>query len=186
MNLLALDSRWRRFNDQTRACPCCGQSFNGIFDIGYDHPDDWPHAPRNHGEDVIADDDKLGSDFCTLKGRYFIRSVLHLPVRGAEDAFGYGPWVEVSMETMRAYGATYGKDPQPFEGEGLLANALPLFEDELGTALRLSCPDPSQRALVEPLDGPLAEAQAKGISFDQLLDIYAACGTDIRPHLSTD
>ena len=30
---------------------------------------------------------------------------------------------------------------------------------------------------------PLKQAQAEGISFDKLLDIYAAAGSDLRPHL---
>ena len=31
---------------------------------------------------------------------------------------------------------------------------------------------------------PYFGRQRDGISFDELLDIYAACGTDIRPHLT--
>ena len=37
MNLLDLDARWRRFNDPDRSCPCCGRTFSGVFDIGFDH-----------------------------------------------------------------------------------------------------------------------------------------------------
>ncbi|CUH76995.1 DUF2199 domain-containing protein [Tropicibacter naphthalenivorans] len=183
MSLLMLDSRWKRFNDEARACPCCGVQFNGIFDIGFSEPEDWPHAPYT-GAPVEVEDDVLTSDYCRIDGRHFLRAVLLLPVRGADDNFGFGAWVEVSRDVARAYGETFGDDPQPFEGEGLLANTLPGFEDEQGIAVALTCPDPAERALIHPLDGPLAEALENGISFDDLLDIYAASGNDIRPHLT--
>ena len=50
MNLLDLDARWRRFHDEDRECPCCGRRFNGIFDVGFGHPDAWPHGPLPEGE----------------------------------------------------------------------------------------------------------------------------------------
>jgi hypothetical protein len=186
MTLLALDSRWRRFNDESRACPCCGQSFNGIFDIGYDHPDDWPHDGFHGGDPVEVGDDFLVADLCRLDGRFFIRSVLSLPLRGAEDSFSFGPWAEVSKDDFRAYADSFsGRHPFP-GAEGILANALPLFEVDFGAAVTMTERDPTQRPFLTLAKGPLAEAQQNGISFDDLLDIYAASGTDIRPHLTTD
>jgi hypothetical protein len=187
VSLLNLDSRWRRFNDETRACPCCGQRFNGIFDIGLDLPDDWPHPPREDQPDVILGDDRLGAELCRLDGRHFLRAVLTLPLRGADDTFSFGPWVEVSAEVFAAYRATFDNPNAAFgPAEGLLANALPGFEAEIDTPVALSLPDRDQRPQLRALDGPLAQAQEQGVSFDDLLDIYAASGMDIRPHLTTD
>ncbi|WP_299921313.1 DUF2199 domain-containing protein [uncultured Pelagimonas sp.] len=187
MSLLAPDSRWRRFNDDTRQCPCCGQSFNGIYDLGFDYPDDWPHGPRKDQDVIQVGEDALTSDMCRFDGRYFLRCVLPLPVRGADDHMSFGPWAEVSEETVQAYSATYGADPKPFSGgEGLLANALPGFEDSAQTAVTLAETSPAERPSLSAIDGDLAEAQANGISFDELLDIYAAAGNDLRPHLTQD
>lgn len=185
MTLLALDSRWRRFNDETRACPCCGQTFNGIFDLGYEHPEGWPHGQRDGGETLIVGDDKLATDLCRFDGRYFLRCVLALPVKGADDSLSFGPWAEVSGEVFQLY-LTCLDDKEFPQSEGLLANVLPLFEDAEQLPVTLQQTDPNQCPALSAAAGSLAEAQTNGISFDQLLDIYAAAGQDIRPHLTRD
>ena len=80
------------------------------------------------------------------------------------------------------------EDPSLFPGWfSRLCNDLPLFETEDPIACDLiPDPDPHLRPGLKAHDGPLAEAQNSGISFDDLLDIYAACGQDIRPHLMRD
>ncbi|WHZ36986.1 DUF2199 domain-containing protein [Sagittula sp. MA-2] len=182
MSLLALDARWRRLNDPDRACPCCGRTFGGVFDIGFEEPEDWPHSPRID-DDVTVGNDRLTAELCRIDSRHFLRAVLPLPIRGADETFHFGLWVEVSAETFHDYVATFDT-PRPFAGEGLTANTLPGFEDETGTAVTLTATDVSQRPVATATDGPLAEAQAQGIGFDDLLDIYAASGNDIRPHLT--
>ncbi|EPX81892.1 DUF2199 domain-containing protein [Salipiger mucosus] len=184
MSLLDLDARWRRFNDPDRACPCCGRRFSGIFDLGFEAPDAWPHGPREDDE-LRVGEDRLTPELCRLDAQYFLRGVLHVPVRGADDALAFGPWAEVPRELLHAYldsfeGAGFAG------GEGLLANALPGFEESEGTPVTLAATDSQERPALAAQDGPLAEAQAGGISFDALLDLYAAAGHDIRPHLAQD
>lgn len=187
MNILDLDARWRRFNDDTRSCPCCGRQFSGIYDIGFDAPDDWAYGPRIDDADLEVGEDRLGAEFCRIAGRYFLRSVLTLPLRGSDEVFAFGPWVEVPEPVFRAYLATIDDPAAPFPpADGLLASTLPQFEDEQGTAVTLTLPDPTQRPQMTVTEGPLAETQAQGISFDDLLDLYAAFGDDIRPHLTAD
>jgi hypothetical protein len=185
--LLALDARWRRFNDPDRSCPCCGARFSGIYDLGFEHPDDWPHAPRD-GQDMLeVGQDRLTADLCRISGRYFLRATMVLPVRGADDGFAFGPWAEVSHETFHAYLATCESQDVVFAPQdGILANALPGFEDSLGDTVTLDLKDPTQRPALAVEFGSLADAQEDGISFDDLLDIYAAAGNDIRPHLTQD
>lgn len=186
MTLLALDSRWRRFNDETRACPCCGQTFGGIFDLGYDHPDAWPHGPRDGGETVTLGSDRLGAHLCSFSGRYFLRCVLALPIKGAGDSFSFGPWAEVSLDTFETY-LKSAEGPAFAQTEGLLANALPLFEADAQTPITLAVTTADRCPEIKPHPGgALADAQTNGISFDDLLDIYAASGQDIRPHLTRD
>jgi hypothetical protein len=187
MNLLSLDSRWRRFNDENRACPCCGRQFNGIFDIGFDQPDDWAHAPRTGDADVIVAEDRLGVDLCRVGGQNFIRAVLNIPLRGSDESFGFGCWVEVPQPIFLAYLATYETPPATFDpAEGLLANTLPDFDQALGSAVRVDLTDTQHRPQLTAAEGMLADEQTNGISFDRLLDIYAAVDMDIRPHLAAD
>ena len=186
MNLLALDTRWRRFNDENWACPCCGQSFSGVFDIGYDHPDSWPHGSlRESGaQELQVGADKLSSDLCRWDEHRFIKCVMPLPIKGSEEIFQFGAWGSVAEENFYRY-----IDDAVGEGAGFdgcfswMMNDLPLFgaDDPIKCTL---IPGPEgERPRLMAQDGPLAHAQAEGISFDQLLDIYAATGTDIRPHL---
>ncbi|MFZ5961556.1 DUF2199 domain-containing protein [Thalassococcus sp. BH17M4-6] len=190
MTLLDLDARWRRFNDPDRACPCCGQSFSGIFDIGFDHPDAWPYGERlgDSGDDLTVGEDRLGSDLCRLGPQRFVRCILPLPLRGSEEVFYFGVWASVAPEAFYAYlDASLGEEPA-FEGcAGLLENALPGFDLPALTPGILVPGGPGERPrLMAQADTPLAKAQADGISFDDLLDIYAASGQDIRPHLQKD
>lgn len=189
MSLLNLDARWRRFNDENRACPCCGQRFSGIFDIGFDHPDCWLHgALRDSGQDELqVGEDKLGTDLCRFQEHRFIRGVIQLPVRGSDESFGYGVWASVKPENFYRYidDAT-GEDPG-FDGcFAWLMNALPGFDFTEPVACDLRPGGDGMRPTLHAQDGPLAAAQETGISFDDLLDIYAATGNDIRPHLMED
>ncbi|MBO9464964.1 DUF2199 domain-containing protein [Tropicibacter sp. R15_0] len=178
MALLALDSRWRRLHSPP---------FDGIFDIGFEEPEDWPHAAFEGGEDLIVGEDRLNHDLCRLDGRYFLRAVLYLPVRGSDDSVGFGLWAEVSETLFRAFLAAWSGDAQDIEpGEGLIANTPPGFEEELGTLCQVAPGPEDQRPRLHAIDGPLAEAQENGISFDDLLNIYAAAGNDIRPKLAQD
>lgn len=184
MNLLDLDVRWTRFNDEGRVCPCCGQSFNGIFDLGYEAPGDWPHGPLQ-GDDMTVGEDRLHTDLCRLNGRFFVRCVLPLNLRGTDEIFCFGPWAEVPEPMFRDYLDTFVEGPHEFAGgEALLANVLPGFESDSAIPCALVPSDSDDRPMLVAHDGPLAEAQRDGISFDDLLDIYAAAGRDIRPHLT--
>lgn len=181
MTLLALDARWRRLMDPDYACPCCGRSFGGLVDIGFDQPDAWSHGPRDPGHDVLeVGEDKLSADLCRAGARRFLRAVLPLPVRGAEDAAILAPWVEVApadfYATLEAIEAGEAPPPCP----GTLANELPGHGAPAGT---LAAGSAAERPVFEPADGPLAAAATDGIGFDALLDLYAALGEDLRPHL---
>lgn len=188
MSLLNLDPRWRRLQDADYACPCCGQSYGGVFDIGYDHPDSWPHPARaDSGHEVLQiGDDKLSADLCRVDDHRFIRCVLPLPVRGSDEVFCFGPWASVAPENFDQYIAAWQSgDWLGFEGcFAWLMNDLPGFEAEDPIACTLWTQSEGQRPILKAQDGALAQAQANGISFDQLLDIYAASGNDIRPHLT--
>ena len=186
---LASDPRWQRFNDSKRPCPCCGRTFNGVFDIGYDHPDPWPHGNRaESGEDVLSvSKDTLSADLCRMGPHRFIRCVLRLPIIGSDQSFAFGPWGSVNPENFDTY-VRHELSGTLSEFEGCFAwlmNTLPGFEFDDWLPCNLVIEDPQARPVLEVHDGSheLARLQEDGITFDQLLDIYAAAGQDIRPHL---
>ncbi len=186
VSLLALDSRWRRFTDESWACPCCGQAFNGVFDIGFDHPDCWPHGSlRDSGQETLqVGEDKLSSDLCRWEEHRFLRAILPLPIRGSDEVFNFGCWVSVAPDNFYLYIEDAVGEAPGFEGcFAWLMNALPLFDGDTPVAGDVVPGPAEQRPVFKAHDGALATAQAEGITFDQLLDIYAATGSDIRPHL---
>ncbi len=181
--LLNLDARWRRFNDPDYACPCGGRTFSGIFDIGFEEPDDWPFGRRSD-EMLIVGEDKLSSELCRLGDRRFLRCVIALPVRGSDDErFFLAPWAEVSQGDFYAYLDGSTEDGEPVTGlSATVANELPGFPGSAHGTLKPGTG--LERPRLAVADGALARACTEGISFDELLDIYAASGQDIRPHLT--
>lgn len=184
MNLLALDARWQRLNDPDYVCPCCGRSFGGLIDIGFGAPDDWPHAEPEPGAVVEAGADKLSSELCRLGERRFLRAHLALPVRGSEEVVHLAPWAEVAAADFYAVlDRIEAGETAPREIAAALANVLP--DPLAGPAEgQLALAGPEARPGFRPHGGALSEAFTDGLSFDALLDLYAACGEDIRPHLT--
>ncbi|PJE29816.1 hypothetical protein SAMN06297129_2781 [Pseudooceanicola antarcticus] len=177
MNLLALDARWRRLQEK----------FGGVFDIGFDMPSAWPHAePTAEAPEVSAGEDRLAPELCRLGEARFLHAILPLPIRGSDEVLYLAPWAEVPSESFYAY-LDHISDGAPFTGSpARLANDLPLFPGSLGQEVTLEPGGEGARPLILATDGPLAEAQDEGISLDQLIDLYAAAGQDIRQALAAD
>ena len=183
------DPRWQRFNDRAYTCPCCDRSFDGVFDIGFDHPAPWPHGNRKDaGLDIMeVGGDSLSQDICKMSEHRFLRAVLKLPIIGTDQVFAFGPWASVAPHNFDTYirheaTASLGR----FEGcFAWMMNFLPGFEITDWLPCNLLIDDPEERPYLEVHDDSheLAQLQEDGITFDKLLDIYAAAGQDIRPHL---
>lgn len=187
MNLLSLDARWRRLNDPDFVSQIDGRTFSGLIDLGFDAPDAWPFGPLLEGGDAVLEsgEDRLSPELCRLGDDRYLHCVLPIPVRGSDDVFFFAPWVQIAPGDFYAYIDSLAPDGPAFQGcEGLIANLLPGFEDD-PLACRLAPGGPGERPSVLALSDPLAQTQSQGISFDDLLDIYAAAGDDIRPHLAT-
>jgi hypothetical protein len=184
---LAPDRRWQRFTDTRYRCPCCGQPVQGVLDVGYDHPDAWRHVSyRKNGGTVMVGQDVLTADFCSIGDQFHLRGLLSLPVRNTDARFAFGPWARVSAETFRAYHAAFGTEEETRLGHhsGVLANELPGFPNSANLQLSIHFVGGTGRPqFVLPTPSALENAQSQGLSFDLLLDIYAATGHDLRPHL---
>lgn len=184
------DPRWRRLKDKSFICSCCNEPIGGLTDIGYDHPDPWPHgALRDTGEDILrVGEDQLGTDICILDGNAYIRGVLPLPIIGTTQRFCFGVWASLSKERFEKYiEADVAEGFSQFNGcFGWVMNGLPYFDfpDPFPADIEWG-KDPSVRPEIWVHQGahPVTALQHSGITLDQLLDIYAASGMDIRPHL---
>lgn len=158
MGILDLDPRWRALMDM-----------GGVIDIGFDHPSDWPHAPRGEAPFVKEGDDQLASELCRLGDERYLRIALSLPIRGAEDAVGIAAWAQVPHAVFYAYLEMIDGGAAPEQTLGTLANDLgPLTAQD--SPLTLSFGDGTTR--------PAATIETvPDISLDQLLDLYEASGT---------
>jgi hypothetical protein len=181
------DPRWKRFNDSMTVCSCCGRSFSGVFAVVFDHPDSWPHAHYrgNGGEDVQVGDDHLSADLCQLGRTVFIRGVVPIPLKGADQAFSFGAWAAISIESFQAYLHAWGtaQELHIHPCSGKLANKLAVYQDGFPQSVNVVFGGGQARPTFLAVEGSLALDQEFGITFDELLDLYEASGTDIRPHL---
>lgn len=183
------DPRWRRFMGDNGPCPCCGNPMEGIFDVVFYAPMTWPHqdAPKDAAGNLRVGEDYLTSDLCQHDDNFFVRSIFLIPIQGSDQTFSFGCWGSLSEDDFRRY-LEAEETGAPFEGAfSWLTNRFPCFglEDAIDEAF--ACDfiprGGSQRPHLYAHEGPLADAQGNGITFDHLLDIYAATGNDMRPHL---
>lgn len=128
----------------------------------------------------------LTEDFCILDGRYFfIRASLLLPLRGAGGAaLGLGVWCGLLEKDFRDYVANFDDGLPASSGSwaGRLSNRLRGFPDTLNLRLRVHPLDGRRRPEVSLVDDnhPLALEQGGGLTFERLLQIYAAHGHDLH------
>ena len=168
-SILDLDPRWRALMDTNGP-------FGGVIDIGFDHPSEWPHAPRGDLAFVKEGADQLVSELCRLGEARYLRATLTLPIRGAEDALVIALWAEVPHPVFYAYLQHLDGGPLPEDTLASLANDLsPLAAQD--SALTLSFGDGSERPSV-------TRTGIADMSFDDLLALYEASGTLARAELT--
>jgi hypothetical protein len=138
---------------------------------------------------VLDDDEReerarVGDDSAVLQDpagdRYFVRSLLELPIEGEEGYFGYGTWIEVTRDDFEALGELWhdedGWRSGPFPGT--LANELSPYAFTEGLPVRIRLREVNLLPLVELEDGDheLVRAQRNGISSHRAHDLAATVG----------
>jgi len=156
------------------------EAAGGLTDIGFGHPDPWPHGSlSDEGEPrMVIGADTLDADFARIGAHRFVRAVLTLPVIGVDRTFAFGPWAAVSPASFDRINAaeTLG---QPFGGcFAWLMNRLPGFTFDDWPPCNLMPGADGARPFLEVHDGSheLAELQETGITPARLVDIYTAAG----------
>jgi hypothetical protein len=115
---------------------------------------------------------RVGDDSAVLRDgdreRFFVRSLLELPIAGEDGYFGYGAWVEVSERDFAALRELWddeeGWRAEPFAGS--LANELSPYAFTEGLPVRIRLREVHLLPLVDLEDDEheLGRAQRQGIS----------------------
>jgi|SRR5215475_4126123 len=185
------DPRWRRLHDRSWVCSRCRTIHEGVFDIAYDRPALWSGDDEASPNSAVATSRSiLSEDFCVIKDEhYFVRCVLEIPILGVDDErFGFGVWSTLSRQNFIVYMDTFDSGDQGKLGPwfGWFSNRLRGYPDTANLTCQVHPRDGRQRPSIElePTGHPLAIEQRNGITFDRLLDIYAAHDHDLRPVLA--
>jgi hypothetical protein len=151
-------------------CSVCGETHEGLPDIGTDKPDLWWDIPEEERDKRV----ELTDDTCVIDGEhFFIRGVIHIPVHGQAEDFGFGVWVSQKKENFYTYLENFDSDEiGPFFG--WLCTNLACYEPgtlSLKTMAHFQGGKRRPRIELEPTDHPLAIDQRDGISLERAWEI---------------
>lgn len=185
------DPRWRRLDGRPWKCATCEKVHYGVFDIACKRPDYWRSSGDAEPNGKIEDASRnfLSHDFCVIdREHFFVRCLLELPIIGSGGkSFMFGVWSSLSQRNFSIYVEGFDEGNYSDRGPwfGFLSNQLPGYENTLALKCNVKPSEGDARPFIElePIDHQLVR-DARGVTFDRLLDIYAAAGHDLRASLS--
>lgn len=150
----------------TYRCVTCGDTHEGLPDVGYRFPDSYFDVPEAERENRV----RVTSDICAIDDEdFFVRGILLIPIKDGDDHFGIGVWVSQKRENFQTYLENFDTpDIGPFFG--WLSNRIPFYE-QTTWALRTMAyfQGNQQRPLIklESCDHPLYVDYSEGITLDR-------------------
>jgi hypothetical protein len=180
-----VDERWDRLGRQTWTCATCHQKHQGLMDLGAAAPYHWQGPPERQSNSAVHDSTHcLTEDFCIIDAQhFFIRCLLELPLVGAAqgECFGFGVWSTLAEKNFRIYVETFDEGGQGSLGPwfGWFSNRLHGYPDTLNLKCHVHPRDERQRPVIELEPSslhPLARESREGITYERLLEVYAAHG----------
>jgi len=182
----SIDPRWKFLTDGTWRCTGCDEPHEGLMDLACFGPDHWPGGERYEPNSLATTSTHfLSEDFCVIEGRdHFVRCVLQLPLIGAPGHFGFGVWSTLSKQNFQLYVAGFDSGDFGNAGPwfGWFSNSLKCYPPTMNLKCRVH-PQPGRtRPLIEiePTDHPLSVESREGLSYERLLEIFAANGHPLR------
>jgi hypothetical protein len=127
-------------------------------------------------EDKRDTDVFLTSDSCVIAGRFFfVRGLLEIPIRDANDFLTWGVWVSLKEENFLIWQDNYETMRRSHIGPffGWLCTRLPIYPDtmHLKTTVHLRDNQIRPRIELEHTEHSLAVDQRDGISLHRALEI---------------
>ena len=161
------DLRW--------TCHTCGEEHEGL-------PLDWAFDRPTYWDGGRGPDDGLSSDLCTWTDddgtlNYFIRGVLHVPIRGGDETLRYGVWSSLSEQSLGRVLELWDDPRRVHEPPyfGWLANSLPGYPQTLNLSVDVVTAELELPPAIVLHDGdhPLAREQRHGITMERVREIAA-------------
>jgi hypothetical protein len=159
-------------------CSCCGEAHEDIpFSFAADYPDNYANLSSEDRENRAV----LSSDQCIIdSSEFYIRGLLELRIRGAEDPFLWGVWANLFEEDFDSINDSWelsGRETHVGPFKGRLANRLAVYPvPTANLKLRVEIQPVGKRPVfvLEEINHPLATAQRDGLSYRQACDLAAA------------
>lgn len=155
-------------------CSTCDEIHKGIPSFGTKAPNYYYSIPKNEISERVF----LTTDTCVIDNKnFFVRGCLEFPVIGYLEKFSFGAWVSLSEENFYRFEELYDKENRENEVPmfGWFSSWIwPYYEDTENIKSRIHFRNNGIRPYIElePTNHPLALAQTKGITEQDLYKIY--------------
>lgn len=156
----------REYLEGQLKCTECGKEHSmEEMELTFKRPDDVASLSNEERVKMVKD----SSDLCILEGtRFFVRTVLPLPVLDRDIPYSIGLWVEVQQSAYNRIFELWSETDQtnepPFSAN--IANKIPTLPDTIGLAAYLHLAGPTTRPsiVIASEAHPLYVEQQRGIS----------------------
>jgi hypothetical protein len=150
----------------TYRCATCGETHDGLPDIGYRYPDTYFGIPESERERRV----RVTTDICAIDDEdFFVRGVLLIPIKDQSDRLGLGVWVSQKRENFQTYIENFDTaEIGPFFG--WLSNSIPFYEKDTWALKTMAhFQGNNQRPLIKlaPCEHPLYLDYSEGITLDR-------------------
>src|SRR5688500_4367375 len=162
-------SRSSEKSDMSYICATCGEKHDDLPSIGAHEPYQWSAEYEKDTNSLLTD------DLCVIEGRdYFVRGVIHIPIRDHDETFDWGVWVSHKKENFELYRKHFDDGVQIGPFFGWLSTRLDYYsEDTINIKTMVHYRTNGHRPWIElePTDHPLAVHQRDGITISQAWEI---------------
>ena len=160
-------------NDTSQLVKCshCGEMHDpAAMEVAFGQPDDYFAL----AQDAREQRGQIGSDFCRLDGRYFIRCVAPIPVVDSEQNYSWGIWVEISKDDFRTAQKTWEDDDVSHipRIDAKLANSLREYKDSKGLKGEIELRSDSRPFFYILQNSRFQQDQNNGITNDDISRYY--------------
>jgi len=152
-------------------CPQCGKEHSPIdMEAVFGMPDDYFALEENERKNR----GKISSDFCQLDERYFVRSVIPIPVIDRGNNYCWGVWIELSKDDFFKAFDTWEDDDVSHipKLKGRLANDLPEYKSTIDLDGELELRADTRPFFYVTKDSRLKEDQENGVTTDDTARYY--------------